>query len=74
LDLEDLTYSLNSDNTEVKKIFYQKINLLQTEFNYLNSCLVAFLEKYLSIKYNFTASAANQNESLLLRKVQINRL
>ncbi|KAF0151683.1 MAG: hypothetical protein FD143_1816 [Ignavibacteria bacterium] len=74
LDLEDLTYSLNSENAEVKKIFYQKSNMLQTEFNYLNSCLVAFLEKYLSIKYNFTASALSKNESLLLRKVLINKL
>jgi len=74
VDLENLTYSLNSETTEVKKRFYQRNELLQVEFNYLNSCLVAFLEKYLSIKYNFTAGAQNQNDSLLLRKVQITKL
>jgi hypothetical protein len=74
LELENLTYNLNSENSEVLKIFSQRSNSLYTEFNYLNKCIVAFLEKYLSLKYNFTAGAINQNESLLLRKVQINKL
>lgn len=73
-ELEELTYSLNAETIEVKKKFYQRNELLQTEFNYLNSCLVEFLEKYLSIKYNFTAGAQNQTDSLLLRKVQITKL
>jgi hypothetical protein len=74
IDLENLTYSLSSETTEVKRKFYQRNELLQGEFNYLNSCLVAFLEKYLSINYNFTAGALSQNDSLLLRKVQITKL
>lgn len=74
LDLEDLSYNLDSENTEVKKIFYQRSDSLQTEFSYLNSCLIMFLEKYLSINYNFTEGAINTKEKLLLRKVQIIKL
>ncbi|MFA7418996.1 MAG: hypothetical protein WCZ90_04850 [Melioribacteraceae bacterium] len=74
IEMEELTYNLNADTIEVKKKFSQRKDLLMPEFNYLNSCLVVFLEKYLSIKYNFTAGAQNRNEGLLLRKVQITKL
>jgi len=74
IEMEELSYNLNADTIEVKKKFSQRKDLLIQEFNYLNSCLVVFLEKYLSIKYNFTAGAQNLNEGLLLRKVQITKL
>jgi len=74
LELEELSYNLNSENTDVRQLFNKRSYSLSTEFNYLNSCLITFIEKYLSIKYNFTAGALNQNENMLLRKVQINKL
>jgi hypothetical protein len=65
--------TVSADLIEVQKIFSESENGLIVEFNYLNKNLVAFLEKFLSIKINLRTDR-DRNGRLSLNSCQIRKI
>lgn len=74
VDLNDLSYLVKADSTEVKKIFFEKEESIRSEFDYLNNCMVSFLEKYLSMRYYSDLKSNGTDEMLSLIRVQVEKV
>jgi len=71
IDLSHYSYSISVDNTEVKKIFSDTEYALRQEFNYINICLLSFLEKYLTIKADVINDNQRDGNALIMKKIQL---
>jgi hypothetical protein len=74
VDLNEISYLIKADSIEVKKIFFEKEEEMRLEFDYLNSCMVGFLEKYLSMKFNSADKRFSTEEVLSLLKAQVEKV
>ena len=72
--LSEYSYNISAENSQVKDAFFEKEQDLMPEFEYVNSCAIAFLEKYLSLNLNFADLINGLNNNLSLKKIQISRL
>ena len=73
ISIYDYSTSVSVDKAEVRDSFYEVLDLLQVEFEYVNSCLVGFLEKFLSLSFNLTEKKDLLKSNLLLRKIEISK-
>lgn len=58
------------DDSVANKIFYEFEEGLRKEFNYINSCLLNFAEKFLSMKINLTQNG-KRNNSLSMKNLKL---
>ncbi len=72
LSLSESSSSTSADDYFVRKIFLELETGLHDELIYVNKCLLNFLEKYLSLKFNLKNYTENQH--LILQELQINRI
>jgi len=63
-----------AENSEVQKIFFQMEKPLHSEFDYINECLLNFLEKFLSIKLNIKNENSNARDLLALKFLQVKKI
>ncbi len=62
-----------ADNLEVQQTFTELEYPLSAEFDYINNCLINFLEKYLSIKLNIKNENGNARDTLALKFLQLKK-
>lgn len=72
LSINDSGGSISADDYFARKSFLDTENDLNEEFKYVDICLLNFLEKYLSLKFNSKNPLENQH--LVLRELQIKRI
>jgi hypothetical protein len=72
--LSDYTANMSVDNAQAKEAFFDKEKNLKPEFEYVNGCVITFLEKYLSMNLSPAEVRDGENDNLLLKKIQISRL
>lgn len=71
IDLSHYSYSISVDNSEVKKIFSDMEYALCREFDYINTCLLSFLEKYLTIKADVINDNKRYDNALIMKQIQL---
>ncbi|MBI5730148.1 MAG: hypothetical protein HY963_03330 [Ignavibacteriales bacterium] len=71
IDLSHYSYSISVDNSEVKKIFSDMEYALCQEFDYINTCLLSFLEKYLTIKADVINDNKRYDNALIMKQIQL---
>jgi hypothetical protein len=71
IDLSHYSYSISVDNSEVKKIFSDMEYALCQEFDYINTCLLSFLEKYLTIKADVINDNKRYDNAFIMKKIQL---
>jgi hypothetical protein len=62
-----------AENSDVQKIFAHMERPLKSDFDYINSCLLNFLEKFLSIKLNIHNENENAVELIALKFLQVKK-
>jgi hypothetical protein len=72
LELHERNGEIGIDDYFVGKIFIDLERNLLEEFTYINMCLLNFLEKYLSLRFNSKNDV--ENKHLILRELQIKRI
>ena len=72
--LSDYSVNISADNAQAKDAFFNKEKELKPEFEYVNGCVIAFIEKYLSMNLNLVENKDEMNNNILLKKIQISRL
>lgn len=78
--LNDLTeistyvLQLSENHPLVQNVIEKEAEQLKSEFEYLNSCIVNFLEMYLSKKFVFSLTDKNQGKHLSLSKLNISKI
>lgn len=72
--LSDYATNISADNARAKEAFFEKERDLISEFEYVNGCVLAFLEKYLTMNLIVAEKKDFTNDELLLKKIQITRL
>lgn len=73
VNLNDYSLNISVDKTDVREAFNEIEKSLNVEFDYLNGCLIGFLEKYLSLNFN-VQSKRESFDNLLLRNIEITKL
>ncbi len=71
MELHGYVYQLSENHPVVQESFINHAESLQPEFKYLNSCIINFLETFLSTKFNFQTNDKNQRQQLSLSKLNI---
>jgi len=71
IDLNYNSYSISVNNIEVNKIFADAEYALRQEFNYINGCLLNFLEKYLTVKVDVINDNQKHDNVLIMKKIHI---
>lgn len=72
-EASEYVYQLSENHIFVQETFEQDAEPLKSEFEYLNSCVVNFLEMYLSKKFVFSLIDKNQGRHLSLSKLSISK-
>jgi hypothetical protein len=63
-----------AENYEVQKTFSHMEKQLQSEFDYINECLLNFLEKFLTMKLNMKIENSNARDIIALKFLQIKKI
>lgn len=71
MEIHSYIYQLSENHALVQESFTDREESLQPEFEYLNSCIINFLETYLSTKFNFQMNDKSQRNQLSLSKLNI---
>jgi len=74
IDHSHYSYSISADSTEVKKIFSDIEHDLRQEFDYINICLLGFLEKYLKIKIEVIDDNQRYGNALIMENIKLKTL
>jgi hypothetical protein len=67
-------YELSLNSEEVQSLFFSYQYQLKLEFDYINKCLMHFLEKYLSFKLIELKDKKHNDDSFLLKKIRIDKI
>ncbi len=72
--LSDYAANISAENIQAKEAFFEKERDLISEFEYVNGCVLAFVEKYLSVNLLVAEKKDFMNDEILLKKIQITRM
>jgi len=71
IEFSRYSYSISVDSTGIMKIFSGLEYGLRNEFDYINTCLLSFLEKYLTVKADILNDEMEYDNTLIMEKIHL---